>query len=44
MLALFFGWNTLEDNIVGTGAPLSVGDTEAFDLNRQRYYRVSVLP
>jgi hypothetical protein len=37
-------WNTLEDNLAGNGASISVNDTEAFDLHQRRLYRVTVLP
>lgn len=37
-------WSTLQDNVVGTGAPIPVNDTEAFDLHPQRFYHVTVLP
>ena len=37
-------WATLQDNSAGTGAPITMNDTEATDLHPRRFYRVRVLP
>ncbi len=36
-------WMTLQDHLPGTGDPLLVSDTEAFDLHPRRVYRISVV-